>query len=147
MSKKLEFTDGMIERIDEIDNAVFDCIKILAENPDMDWDMEIIGEITDEIKYSLFKRGIKVRHPAIVTELNGEQSFSEYDEYADEKDARNITLVWSIEDVQELSPNLTDDQAMDVLDMVKRKHDASLGVTWDTLQYWADTLYPGVRVE
>gem|GEM_PF-2920382 len=53
-----------------------------------------------------------------------------------------IALIWSIEDVQQERPHLTDEQAMDVLDEVKRRHDATIGVNWDTLAIHADYLYP-----
>jgi hypothetical protein len=71
----LELTDEMIERNDEIDNAVFECIKILAEYDNMEWDMAIIGEVTDAIKDVLNSFGIKVRHPAVATEPDGTQYY------------------------------------------------------------------------
>ena len=55
---------------------------------------------------------------------------------------RQIEIVWSVEDVQEVRPDLDDEQSMEVLYMVLKKHDASLGVSWDTLEVWADYLYP-----
>ena len=53
-----------------------------------------------------------------------------------------VAIIWSVEDVQSVRPDLTNDQAMDVLEMVERKHDATIGITWDTLEIWADELYP-----
>ena len=47
-----------------------------------------------------------------------------------------IALVWGVEDVQEVRPDLTDEQAWQVLQRVEHKHDATLGITWDTLE-WA----------
>lgn len=77
----LELTDEMIERNDEIDNAVYQCILALTEKTEdeLDWNMQIIGEVTDAIKDVLwhdFK--LKVRHPAVVTD-GDEQYYSEYD--------------------------------------------------------------------
>ena len=55
---------------------------------------------------------------------------------------RQIALIWSIADVQGECPHLTDEQAMAVLEMVKAKHDANCGVTWETLRDTAGMLYP-----
>ena len=52
---------------------------------------------------------------------------------------RQIAAVWSIEDVQEIRPDLTDEQAWDVLQAVHRHHDAALGINWDVLDYHADS--------
>jgi len=39
--EELELTDGMAERNDDIYNSVFDCIRTLTEQPDMEWDMGV----------------------------------------------------------------------------------------------------------
>ena len=49
-----------------------------------------------------------------------------------------IAVKWCIEDVLSLDPDLTLEQASDVLEAVKRRHDAEIGVNWDVLQYWID---------
>lgn len=54
----------------------------------------------------------------------------------------SISIVWSIDDVKDVRPDLDDEQAMEVLGFVKDKHDATIGITWDTLEYAADHLYP-----
>jgi hypothetical protein len=53
-----------------------------------------------------------------------------------------IAIIWSIEDVQSERPHLTDEQAMEVLQRIKNKHDAELGVNWTTLGIYADMMYP-----
>ena len=53
-----------------------------------------------------------------------------------------ISLVWSVDDMLEERPHLSQDEAMEVLLEVKRRHDASIGVNWDTLRDTADDLYP-----
>lgn len=58
------------------------------------------------------------------------------------KPDRQIAIIWDIADVQSLRPDLNDDEAMDVLYAVDNKHDASIGVNWDVIRYWADTIYP-----
>ena len=54
---------------------------------------------------------------------------------------REIAAGWSIEDVQEIRPDLTDEQAWDVLQAVLQHHDATIGINWDVLQYHADKLF------
>ena len=53
-----------------------------------------------------------------------------------------IAIIWSISDVKTMRPDLTDAQCMDVLEMTEAWHDANLGVTWDTLEIWAEDLFP-----
>jgi hypothetical protein len=55
---------------------------------------------------------------------------------------RMIGVFWCIQDVQEVRPDLTDDQAWQVLQEVQRKHDAEFGISWTTLETVADDLYP-----
>jgi len=81
--ESLELTDEMIERNDEIDNAIYEMILVLLEEDEdsLPWDMAFIGDVTDAVIEELqriFNR--KVRHPAVVTELNGNQYYSEYDD-------------------------------------------------------------------
>jgi hypothetical protein len=56
-------------------------------------------------------------------------------------DRKQIALIWSIEDVQKVRPDLTDKQAWEVLQQVKSQHDATLGVTWETLEWVAQDLF------
>ena len=48
---------------------------------------------------------------------------------------KQIAVIWSIEDVQQVRPDLTDDQAWQVLVEVDRRNDAELGINWQTLEY------------
>lgn len=57
-------------------------------------------------------------------------------------EARVIGLLWNIDDVQSLRPDLTDDQAWSVLQRVDDQMDAAIGITWDTLDGAADELFP-----
>ena len=52
-----------------------------------------------------------------------------------------IAFIWSVEDVKEVRPDLTDGQAMEVLRLNQRTHDANYGVSWDTLAYAAEALF------
>ncbi|NER82106.1 MAG: hypothetical protein F6K42_21610 [Leptolyngbya sp. SIO1D8] len=53
-----------------------------------------------------------------------------------------IALGWGVEDVQSVRPDLDEEQAMEVLEVVDYKHDATIGVNWDTLQFFADGMFP-----
>ena len=75
---ELELTTEMVQRNDEIDNAVFSCITTLTEQK-LEWNMEIIGRVTDAIKDILAEYGLKVRHPAIEIDEGGNQRYVEYD--------------------------------------------------------------------
>ncbi len=82
--RELELTDEMLKRNDEIDNAVFECIEVLAERH-LDWNMQAIHEATEGIKCAIESvYGIKVRHYAVVTNEDGSQSFE--DGLEDEKE-------------------------------------------------------------
>lgn len=59
-----------------------------------------------------------------------------------EANGKQISIVWSVEDVQEIRPDLNDEQAYRVLQKVEEYHDADIGVNWDTLSCWADELFP-----
>ena len=57
---------------------------------------------------------------------------------------REIAITWSVDDVKHIRPDLTDDQAMDVLYEVKDHHDAEWGVSWTTLSTAAEILFPKI---
>jgi hypothetical protein len=54
----------------------------------------------------------------------------------------SIAAIWHIDDVKGIRPHLTDDQAWEILEEVGRKHDAEYGITWLTLEIFADDLFP-----
>ena len=51
-------------------------------------------------------------------------------------------LIWMPSDVQSVRPELTKQQAIEVLEVVERRHDANDGVNWDTLAWAAEGLFP-----
>lgn len=53
-----------------------------------------------------------------------------------------MAIVWQIDDVLSIRPDLTEEQAGEVLGRVEDIHDASIGVSWDTLECCADDLFP-----
>ena len=54
---------------------------------------------------------------------------------------RQIAHIWSVEDVQSVRPDLTEDQAWEVLQFVDDHKDAELGITWLTLTMAAEHLF------
>jgi hypothetical protein len=66
---------------------------------------------------------------------------SDLDIHALLAERKQIALIWSVEDLQAVRPDLDDEQAWAVLQEVEHRHDASIGVTWDTLEYAADELF------
>lgn len=52
-----------------------------------------------------------------------------------------IEIIWSIDDVKHVRPDLTDKQCREVLEKVDHYHDPDVGVSWYTLEYWADELF------
>ena len=45
---------------------------------------------------------------------------------------------WHIEDVQGENPDLTDDEARRVLEIMAHKSDCNVGINWDSIGAWAD---------
>jgi hypothetical protein len=50
----------------------------------------------------------------------------------------SIEISWHFTDVQELDDSLTNDEARQVLQLIKDNHDANIGVNWETIQAWID---------
>lgn len=76
--EKLEFTDEQIERVDEVENAVFHMCETLTEEEYLEWDISYVGEIADAACQILADHGFKIRYPAIVTDYNGDQKIVDY---------------------------------------------------------------------
>lgn len=55
---------------------------------------------------------------------------------------RQVAIVWSVEDVLHVRPDLSADQAWEILLLVRDRHDAEQGVCWETLWAGAEALYP-----
>ncbi|WP_058532898.1 hypothetical protein [Legionella saoudiensis] len=54
---------------------------------------------------------------------------------------KEITIVWTIDDVQEVRPGLTKAQASAVLFHLKTNHDAAIGINWDVIGAVCDYLF------
>ena len=78
MPTEHEFTERQTERIDEVENAVYDMCRVLTEEDDLEWNMEFIGEIADLACMVLSGCGYKIRYPALVTDFNGNEKIVDY---------------------------------------------------------------------
>jgi len=47
-----------------------------------------------------------------------------------------ITISWHITDVQQCDNSLTNDEARQVLKLMKDGHDATIGINWETIYAW-----------
>lgn len=76
--EELELSDAQIARNDEIYNAAFEFCKVMAEDENLEWNMEIIGQLADFAAELLTNHGSRVRFPAVVTEPDDTQHIEEY---------------------------------------------------------------------
>lgn len=70
------------------------------------------------------------------------QAVNELDQYELVDKRYAMAIVWQIDDVLSIRPDLTEEQAGEVLGRVEDCHDASIGVSWDTLEIVADEMFP-----
>ncbi len=73
-----EFTTDQIKRIDELDNATFELIKLFTEKPDLEWDIGKIEEIEDFVEGMLTEKGYKIRRPCKMMDGDGEIEIYNY---------------------------------------------------------------------
>ena len=69
------------------------------------------------------------------------QDTSDIDIHALLAERRKIAAIWSIEDVQFIRPDLSQNRAWEVLQEVEHRHNAELGITWQILELVADDLF------
>ncbi len=58
-----------------------------------------------------------------------------------------IILTWSTDDVLSIRPDLTEEQAAQVLAVADNRHDATIGITWGVLEFHAEWLFPSTGTE
>ena len=78
MYEELELSDKQTARNDEVYNAAYDFCKVMAENENLEWTMEILGQLADFAAELLTSHGSKVRYPSVVTEPDGSQHIEEF---------------------------------------------------------------------
>lgn len=47
-----------------------------------------------------------------------------------------ISITWHFTDIQEVDDSLTNDEARQVLQLIKHNHDANIGINWETVEAW-----------
>ena len=82
-TEDLELSDEQTARNDEIYNAAFDFCKVMAEDENLEWNMEILGQLADYAAELLTTHGSRVRYPSVVTEPDGSQHIEDF--YGEEK--------------------------------------------------------------
>lgn len=70
------------------------------------------------------------------------QAVNELDQYELVDKRHAMAIVWQIDDVLSIRPDLTEEQAGEVLGRVEDIHDASIGISWGTIEIAADDLFP-----
>ena len=55
---------------------------------------------------------------------------------------RQVAEIWSIEDVQNVRPDLDDNQSWEVLKRCVKVHDCEIGFTWLLIEMVADSMFP-----
>ncbi len=54
---------------------------------------------------------------------------------------REIAMVWTIEDIGEVRPDLSEEQAWETLQAARDNHDAGIGINWSVLECHAEMLF------
>ena len=58
---------------------------------------------------------------------------------------RQVSFAWDIDDVNNVRPDLTPDQAMSVLERINKLYDPNVGVNYDTIRMTAIDLFGTAR--
>ena len=74
----VELSDEQTARNDEIYGAAYEFCKVMAEDANLEWNMEILGQLADFAADLLTGHGSRVRYPAVVTEPDGSQHIEEF---------------------------------------------------------------------
>jgi hypothetical protein len=57
------------------------------------------------------------------------------------KEQCQIAIVWTVDDVLEMRPDLNEDQAWKVLLFIEKHHDAGIGINWEVIEATAQILF------
>ena len=52
--------------------------------------------------------------------------------------ADEISISWHFADIQEVDDSLTNDEARQILQLIKNNHDATVGINWEVIEAWID---------
>ena len=56
-----------------------------------------------------------------------------------------IAILWHIDDVREVRPDLNDTQCREVLRRCERHHDAEIGINWEVIRTVAEECFPAAE--
>jgi hypothetical protein len=59
---------------------------------------------------------------------------------------RQVAVIWGVDDVQAIRPDLDRDQAWQVLQEARDRHDGELGFNWLLLETVAGNLFPQLEI-
>ena len=71
-----------------------------------------------------------------------------FDEHGAFTSENSIAIIWNIDDVRQtiadydMDIELTDEECMEVLGYCEGEHDATLGVSWRTIQFAIEECFP-----
>lgn len=78
IAEELELSDEQTARNDEVYGAAYEFCKVMAEDANLEWNMEILGQLADFAADLLTGHGSKVRFPSVVTDPDGRQHIEEF---------------------------------------------------------------------
>tara|TARA_R110002050_G_scaffold299100_1_gene463831 strand:+ start:582 stop:839 length:258 start_codon:yes stop_codon:yes gene_type:complete len=58
----------------------------------------------------------------------------------------SIQIIWSVDDVLSVAPDLQGFQARFILAQLKKCHDTSLGINWDVIKTTVQVYFPSARL-
>jgi hypothetical protein len=127
--------DFAAERIRKAAHKLLAALESLADQADED--------CPEEHRSRHFKDALDEARAAIAEAkaAGGPSDPAEIDVHALLAARRQIACIWSIEDVQEVRPDLTDEQAWEVLQQAGRRNDAETGINWTVLECHAGMLH------
>ena len=84
----------------------------------------------------------EVQEGRAITELNFGDGFNENN---------SIAIIWCTQDIHSAIDDMdldwtpTEEQSLEILSWIKNKHDASVGVSWETLYIYIQTFYDDIQ--
>ena len=75
--KRDELSPRQLERLDEIDNAMYRFLLVLLEKDESEfpWDMQYIGEAVDAIENIMYGYGFDIHRPAVINDGDGSEDY------------------------------------------------------------------------
>lgn len=71
MSKKLEFTKEQMKRVDTVNNAAYEYLKVLTGDENLNWDEETIIELNNFAANLMYNNGFTIFYPTVVINEDG----------------------------------------------------------------------------